>query len=182
MATHYDIDLQDHKKAAYYYKIASMQDNAPIASRFLGIIATSTDGNFRDGALSFALLAADGYDEDPFTCRKLAESLVHDLSERIIWTPEWIDRLEKAEQQLFSPRSEDNPLVLAGDTCYEWIERSIKQVYVGYVTEKTQDLPEITTSQDLIEARIFNHVPTIQTHRGFLMHKQDGVWKYYLPQ
>ena len=59
MAARYDTDILDRAKATYYYKIASMHDDAPGAARFLGILAYSSDGNYRDGALSFVLMAAE---------------------------------------------------------------------------------------------------------------------------
>ena len=59
MAARYDTDILDRTKATYYYKIASMHDDAPGAARFLGILAYSSDGNYRDGALSFVLMAAE---------------------------------------------------------------------------------------------------------------------------
>jgi hypothetical protein len=40
MAARYDSDILDKKKAARYYKIASMHDDAPPATRFLGILAS----------------------------------------------------------------------------------------------------------------------------------------------
>jgi len=58
IAARYDTDILDKKKAVDYYKIAMMHDNVPPAVRFLGILAFSTDGNYRDGALAFFLLAS----------------------------------------------------------------------------------------------------------------------------
>ncbi len=57
MAARYDSDLLDKKKAARYYKIASMHGDAPPATRFLGILAYGNTGGHRDAALTFALLA-----------------------------------------------------------------------------------------------------------------------------
>jgi TPR repeat protein len=39
IAFHYSNDLGMNEEAAYYYKIASMQDDAPKSTKFLGPIA-----------------------------------------------------------------------------------------------------------------------------------------------
>jgi hypothetical protein len=66
-------------KAAEYYKIASMNDDAPTASKILGILALSADGDYMASALNFALVGSTGYDVEPYSCRAVAGTLIADL-------------------------------------------------------------------------------------------------------
>ena len=47
---------ENRAKAAEYYKIASMNTDAPTASRILGILALSAEGDYLSSALNFALI------------------------------------------------------------------------------------------------------------------------------
>lgn len=178
MASRYDTDLLDKKNAVKYYKIASMQDDAPWAAKFLGILAYSSDGNYRDGALSFVLQALSGYDEEPYTCQDLASELVTHLSEKKPWTIEWIENLEKSEQILSLPKSTNNPLAQAGWTCHEYIERWIKQIYLGYITALTEKYPDLTTGKELIEYKLLSHIPTIQSQSWYTVIRKNNTWQY----
>jgi TPR repeat protein len=113
MAARYDSDLLDKKKAARYYKIASMHADAPQATRFLGILASGNSGEYRDAALRFALLATDGYDISPYMCQELAASLAADLAKKEDWTPAWLMRVEQGEKNLKSVPPNNDPLSLA---------------------------------------------------------------------
>lgn len=113
MAARYDSDILDKKKAARYYKIASMHVDAPQATRFLGILASGNSGNHRDAALRFALLATDGYDISPYACREFAASLATDLAKKEAWTQSWLIRIEQEEKELKSVPPNNDPLSLA---------------------------------------------------------------------
>lgn len=177
MAARYDTDILDKGKAARYYKIAWMHDDVPGAARFLWIIAYSTKGNYRDGALSFALIASDWYDEEPYICKNLALELTQNLSDRTPWSKTWISELEKKEKQLQVPKDTSNPLASAGWTCYESLNRSIKQIYLWYITEITQGL-DVTTWKELIDFKILDHIPTVQSQSGYTMYKKNSIWRY----
>jgi hypothetical protein len=107
-----------------------MHDDAPRASRYLGIIAYSSDGNQKDGALTFALMGTETYDEDPYICQKLALKIVTDISQGVDWSSSWILDIENQEKKLLAPSSANNPQVIAGSTCYDNLGRSIKQIYL----------------------------------------------------
>jgi hypothetical protein len=169
MAARYDTDILDKDKAARYYKIAWMHDDAPSAARFLGILAYSTNGNQRDGALSFALMASEGYDEEPYICQDTALNLVRDLSSDVDWTDAWIGDLEK--------RATNNPLASAWWTCYESLNRSIKQIYLGYITELTKDI-DVDTGKEILELKLLDHIPTVASQSGYTVIKRNNIWRY----
>lgn len=179
MAIRYDADILDRARAIEYYKLASMHDDAPSASRFLGILAYSSDGNYRDGALSFVLMAAEWDDEDPYLCQALSLRLIKDLSARIPWTVNWIDELEREERLLQPPKDSTNPFALAGWNCYESLERGVKQIYLWYITGLTQDI-DVTTGKELIDLKILDHIPTVQSQSGFTVSKKNDRWRYIL--
>lgn len=178
IASRYDTDILDKKNAAKYYKIASMQHDAPWAARFLGILAYSTDGNYRDAALSFILLALSWYDEEPYVCQNLAETLIQDLSEKKPWTREWIDGLQKSEKQLQSPKNKNNPLAQAWWTCFESLERGVKQIYLWYITALTLKYPDLNTGKELIEYKLIDEVPTIQSQSWYIVVRKNDIWQY----
>jgi TPR repeat protein len=84
---------EDRAKAAEYYKIASMNDDAPRASRILGILALSAEGDYLASALNFALVGSTGYDIDPYSCRVVAGDLARDLIDKRNVDRIWIDEL-----------------------------------------------------------------------------------------
>lgn len=175
---HYSNVFHDGAKAEYYYKIASMQDDAPKASEFLSIIAKSSEGNYRDSALSFFLIAADGYDIEPFACQKLANTLITDLSEKRPFTASWIAEIWTAESKLRDNKDQKHPESYANNNCFDSIERGIKQLYIGYIAEVGNKHPEITDSRDLVKQWIIKAVPTIQTQKDFYLIKKETGWKY----
>ena len=83
-------------------------------------------------------------------CRDLALSLVKDLSNKVPWTDKWLSELQEKEQLLQPPKDTSNPLALHS-SCFDSIERGIKQIYIGYVTEIAKDIDEVTTIEELIE-------------------------------
>lgn len=177
IASRYDSDLQNRKKAAFYYKIASMHDDVPEATKFLGIIAFASTWNYRDGALTFSLLAHWAYDEYPFMCQSLALRLTNDLSERIPWTEEWIRTLENEQKNLQKPAN-NNPVNLAGWNCYDLLERWIKQVYVWYITDITRNYPDIQNEVDIVDAGLLDSIPTISSQSWFTILKKGEIWRY----
>lgn len=177
IASRYDIDLQDKKKAAYFYKIASMHDWVPEAAKFLGIIAFANTWNYRDAALALALLAHAEYDEYPYACQNLSLRLINDLNERSSWSWEWIRSIEQEQKKLQKP-SQNSPFRLTWSVCYDFLERSVKQVYIGYITDITNNFPDIQSERDIIESGILSAVPKTASQTGFTILKKNGIWKY----
>ena len=101
---HYANDFEDGEKASYYYKIASMQDDAPSATAFLGPIALARASNPRDAILSFLYIARDGYDAEPFECRKLTNELISDIMSNRVIDQVWVDAIRKREMSLQDPK------------------------------------------------------------------------------
>jgi hypothetical protein len=80
--------------AERYYKIASMHDtDVPESTKFLGMLARSSDGNYRDSATTFFLTGQDGYDVSPYICKKISQSIAQDLIKKRKFSPEWIQSL-----------------------------------------------------------------------------------------
>lgn len=177
LASRYDSDIIDKSQASRYYKIASMHSDGPMASRFLGILAFSNTWNYHDWALTFSLIAAEWYDEEPYMCRDLAVSLVKDLSNKIPWTDDWLSELQKKEQLLQSPKDTSNPLALHS-SCFDSLERGIKQIYIWYVTDIAEGIDDVTTIEELIELWKIRNIPTIQSQKDFTMVKKNGKWRY----
>jgi uncharacterized coiled-coil DUF342 family protein len=124
-----------------------------------------------------ALLANSGYDESPFECQEFALKLINDLTEDVTWTAEWIDTLEKTQKILKKPIN-TSPLSIGNGTCYELLERSAKQIYIGYITEITQEYDDVRDEADILETKLLQHIPTIASQSGFTITKKDGIWKY----
>ncbi len=57
-------NIGEKKASENYYKIASMQSDAPEASRFLSILERAKSGDFLSAASRFFIIALDGYDEN----------------------------------------------------------------------------------------------------------------------
>jgi hypothetical protein len=120
-------------KASEYYKIASMNDDGPTASRILGILALSAEGDYTASALNFALVGSTGYDIEPYTCRAVATDLVRDLLAKRKPDTNWTRELGRADKNLKDTREEGNPISNSSDNCYDMVTRSIKSIYLSYI-------------------------------------------------
>ena len=128
--------MGDNKaKAAEYYKIASMNDDGPTASRILGILALSAEGDYMASALNFALIGSTGYDVDPYSCRVVTTDLVRDLLAKRKPDTNWINELGRADKNLQDTREDDNPISNSSDNCYDMATRSIKSIYLSYIAD-----------------------------------------------
>lgn len=179
MGYHYNNVFRDGKNAEKYYKIASMQDDTPKASQFLAALAKSSDGNYKDSALSFFLIARDGYDTEPFSCQKLADELTKNLIQNREFSINWIQEIVTKEQWLHDNKDPQKPESYANNNCFDSIERGIKQLYIWYVADIASKYPEIKTSRELVEKGIIPFTPIIQSQKHFyLIRMDDGSWKY----
>lgn len=174
----YDIELWDKIMAARYYKIASMHEDAPQISRYLGIIAFSSMGNYRDAAMTLSLMASESYDNTPYTCHDLARSIVYDITQDRAYSLEWIRYISEKEWWLQIPTDTTNPQVIGESTCYHHLQRGIKQLYLWFITQISADYPDITSSKELVDYNIIPFIPTIQSQKGFGLIKKNGIWKY----
>lgn len=139
----------DKKDATLYYKIASMNDDAPIASRTLGVIAEAANGEHRKSALTFFLIGQDGYDEEPYTCRAIATSLARETP-NVTLDLDAIAKLEALDTSLTPPKDKDNPMSQSTTNCYEMTTRGISELYRTYITGKSQG-SAATTGDALVQ-------------------------------
>lgn len=126
---------ENRAKAAEYYKIASMNDDGPRASRVLGILALSAEGDYMASALNFALIGSSGYDVEPYSCRAVATTLIQDLIAKRKPDTNWINELGRADKNLKDTREEDNPISNSSDNCYDMTTRSIKSIYLSHIAD-----------------------------------------------
>ena len=177
---HYSNDFEDGKNASYYYKIASMQNNAPRSTEFLGPIAFANTTNPLDAALSFLLIARDWFDIEPYQCHALADSLMGDIKDKRTLDKDWINEIQIAEKNiaesknLIDQKSMDSLWV---NNCADSIKRWIKQVYIAYITQIAADHPDIENAQDLIKNWIIDTIPTLSTQPWYNMRKRK--WRWY---
>ena len=100
-----------------------MQDNAPRSTEFLGPIALANTTSPLDAAVSFFLIAEDGYDKEPYQCRTLVHSLHSDLKNKRVIDEKWITQIQKEEKLLKDPKDEKNFESLGVDNCYDYALR-----------------------------------------------------------
>ena len=62
--------------ASRYYALASVNEDAPSASRFLSVIMEGKSGDRVNAAMQFFLIASSGYDEYPYTCHNIARESI----------------------------------------------------------------------------------------------------------
>lgn len=162
-----------------YYKIASMNDDAPKASRFLSILMRAKKWDYKNAALRFFLIAVDGYDESPYACQEKALKFakkIEKISEIDDATIAWF---EKESLDLTWAKDTTNPLASSTTNCYDTTNRWIKQIYIWYITEKTKNHPEIKDGKTLLESGIISHLPSIKEQKWWTIRRQkDDSWEY----
>lgn len=115
--------LSKEAEAEKYYKIASMNTDAPQASRFLSLLMRAKSGDHIEAAKKFLFIAIDGYDEDPYTCRMRALDILKRVEGDLIISLSTLDFLEKNERALVSPKDTQNPLASSATNCYDSTKR-----------------------------------------------------------
>ena len=166
-------------EASEYYKIASAHDNAPGASRILWILALSSQWDYLASALNFWLIATNGYDKEPYTCRLISKKIINDIGSRRILNNTWINELEKDEQTINEMHDSKNPLANTNDNCHEMTQKSIKAIYLAYITGIAKWTPH-KTWEDLIKAKLITKIPTISNQKNYTVYLKDGLWQYKL--
>ena len=168
---------ENKAKASEYYKIASMNDDGPKASRILGILALSAEGDYMASALNFALIGSTGYDVDPYSCRAVATDLIENLIAKRKPNITWINELNKADKNLKDTREENNPISNSSDNCYDMTTRSIKSIYLSYVAGLAK-WTNAKNGNDLIRIGKLKIIPTLQIHQGYSVREKNGIWEY----
>ncbi len=178
VGTRYANDLEDNKNASYYLKIASMQDDAPKASRFLGQIAFANTADPIDAAISFFLTAQEGYDAEPFECRKVVHALLWKIWENRIFTSTGITTIMEIEKNIKTEKDIKTPEAYESNNCPDNLRRGIKQIYRSYITNAAAPYPDITNARDLVDKKIIPFIPTLKSQAGFTLRKIKGIWKF----
>lgn len=168
---------ENKAKAAEYYKIASMNDDSPKASRVLSILALSAEWDYMASATNFALIGSTGYDREPYTCQTLANSLIEDIIKKRKVDIFWIRALEQIEKNLKDTQDENNPISNSSNNCYDMTTRSIKEIYLSYIA----GIAAGTTAKngdELIRLGKLKSIPTLSTHTGYSVRLKNGIWEY----
>ncbi len=162
-------NLWNTQEAEEYYKIASMNTDAPKASQFLSVLMRAKSGNLVDAAKKFLLIAIDGYDEDPYVCRINALEILKKIGNESIITLEKVKWIEKKEKEIQPPKDIHNPLSASATNCHDSTKRWIKQLYLAYIENASLSFPEVTTGDELIAKKIIPYIPKLE--------EQKTVWK-----
>jgi hypothetical protein len=170
--------LGEKKKAESYYKIASLNHDAPQVSRFLMLLAQANDGDRISAAEKFLLIGVGGYDESPYTCGMTLRDIIEKFGKKKIVTETDVGFLKEKEKTLTPPKDTKNPLSSSVTGCYESGTRAIKQFYLAYIDEVSQSYPQIATGSGLIASGALSSIPTLESQKGWSVRKKDGIWRY----
>ncbi len=159
-------NLWDTKEAEEYYKIASMNTDAPKASRFLWLLMRAKAGDYIEVAKKFLLIAVDGYDEDPYICRSNALEILKKIGNNTTLSLETIEWIGRKEKEILPPKDIHNPLAASATNCHDSTMRGIKQLYLSYIRDKSLPFPEISKWEELIEKKIIPFIPILEEQKA----------------
>lgn len=172
--------MSDRKSdASEYYKIASMNDDAPSVSWLLWILALSAEWDYRATAMNFALIGSNWYDTEPYVCKKLISTIMQDISNKRVLDDTWINELKNQESKLKNTIDPKNIISTANDNCYEMVNRTIETLYLNYIA----DIASGTTAKngdELIQLHLLKEIPTISRKKGYTVRKKGNIWEYQL--
>jgi hypothetical protein len=174
-------EVDEPTQAAKYYKIASMNDDAPEVSKFLWPLMLGKKWDHKEAAEKLLIIGIDGYDEAPYTCRTLWLKILTSLKT----TPlsEVVNTLRLWEDTLIEPQDTKNPLASSNTACYPSIVRAMKQIYFAYITDISLWRPDITTGEELVSNGLLSKIPTIKEQDGWwLIREKNGQWRYTKPE
>jgi hypothetical protein len=163
--------------SAEYYKIASMNDDAPSASWLLWILSLSSEWDYRATAMNFALIGSNGYDIDPYICRNITTRIVQDINNKRILDKAWFDQLQREESTLKDNIDPKNLVSTANDNCYEMANRSIEALYLNYIADIANGT-QAKNGNDLIRLGLMKIIPTISRKSGYTVRKKGITWEY----
>jgi len=128
--------LNNPQRASRYYKIASMNDDSPDASKYLIFLAKTYAWNPFDSAISALLAWAWWYDAPPYECLNATKEILSRVHNVDDITSDFISRLEKIEQWLKNTHSPTIPESNSATNCFDLFEHATKAFYIAYVTEQ----------------------------------------------
>lgn len=166
--------------AESYYKLASMNIDAPQVSRFLSLLSRAQEWDRLSAAKRFLAIGTDGYDEEPYLCRTTLSSLLGKIATLESITGSLIPEIEGYEARLTPPKDTANPLSSSVTNCYESGQRGIKQLYLSIIDTLTIDIPDIRTGSGIIEARLLSRIPTLSIQKWWTVKKsKKNGWSYF---
>lgn len=164
-------------EASEYYKIASMNDDAPNASRLLWVLALGAEWDYRASALNFALIGSTGYDIEPYTCRDIATGLIQDISVKRVLDIKWIQELNNKKNNLQNNKDPKNIISSASDNCYDMTTRAIETLYLNYIAERAKHTPA-KNEDDIIKLGLLQPTQTDSIKKWFTVYMKEGIWQY----
>ncbi len=164
-------------ESAEYYKIASMNEDAPNASRLLWILALSAEWDYRASALNFALIGSTGYDVEPYACRNLAIDLVDQINKKRILNNEWIKDLVNQKNNLKNNKDPKNIISTASDNCHDMTTRAIETLYLNYTADLAKGT-EAKNEDNLIAIGLLKNTETDAIKKWFTTYEKDWIWQY----
>ena len=176
---HSIFSLGDGNQASKYYKIASMNTDAPEASKYLVLLAKTYAGNPFDSAISSLLVWAGWYDKEPYVCLNATKDVLSMIHKPEDMTSEFLDRLEKIEKWLKDTHSSNIPESNSATNCFDSFKRATKSFYIAYVTEQWKNYPKVTDAQDFVKLWIMTHIPTIQGQEWYKLLRRWSVWNFF---
>ena len=167
--------------ASRYYALASANEDAPVASRFLSIIMEWKMGDRVNAAMQFFLIGSSGYDESPYICQDLAGKSIWLLWKTSHITREVLNTLQNYEKHLTPPKDTKNPIASSATNCYESMNRGFKQAYLGYITDYIHASPAILDSSGIVLDTIISKwiLPFPKGYDGYSIQRmEDGGFEY----
>ena len=171
-------EMGDKKaESSEYYKIASMNDDAPNASRLLWVLALSAEWDYMATALNFALIGSTGYDIEPYTCRNISTDIIKDITSKRKIDQKWIQELIIKKGSLKNNKDPKNIISGAADNCYDITTRSIETLYLSYIADVAKGT-QAKNEDDLIKIRIKKNTESDTIKKWFTTYEKDWIWQY----
>lgn len=173
------LSLSDWKDAHIYYKIASLHDDAPEASKYLSLLALTYSWKPFESAISSFLVSASWYDPAPFICQSAVLDILKSVRRVEDVNTDFIVRLSSLEKNMADTAISSIPESQTATNCVNSFRRWVKAIYIAYVSEKAKNSPEIQDASILVQKKIIPFVPTIKGQEWYHLLKKWGFWNFY---
>jgi len=173
------LSLSDGKDAHLYYKIASLNDDAPEASKYLALLALTYSWKPFESAMSSFLVWVSGYDSPPFICQNTVLDILKVIHTPSDITSEFILKISSLEKNMLDTATPSIPESQTATNCVNSFRRWVKALYITYVSEKAKGFPEIQDASILVQKRLIPFVPTIKGQEWYRLLKKWGFWNFY---
>lgn len=176
-------NVWNSQKAEEYYKIASMNSDAPKASQFLSILMRAKSGDLLEAAKKFLFIAIDGYDEYPYLCQNTSLDILKKIENDPSISQSTLEWIQKQEKKIHPPKDTHNPLAASATNCHDSTMRWIKYIYLTYIQERSRPFPDITKWEELVTKKIIPFIPkleeqTIKWENWTVIRWSGSTWSY----